>query len=241
MIYVKLIGRQMVPATAELGLTYDENAELVRFTVQKPWADVFNHAGLQCVLRWIAPNGQTGIDALTMAPGEEALHGEWTPPKEALMFCGTLRAEICCMVLGEVVWHSMPLRLTLLKSLEDEGYETLIVPKYKAVTIQVEALPENTQPFGSVNHTADCIDFSFGIPAMQGIQGVQGEQGEKGDQGIQGEKGEKGAIGNVLFATFEVDTASRMLYMIAPDAYTGPGFRLNYETRGLEVVVGAVA
>lgn len=236
MIYIQVIGRQMVPATAELGLTYDENAEQLRFTVQKPWSDVFNHASMQCVIRWIAPNGQTGIDALTLVPSEEALHGEWQPQKEALLFCGTLRAEICCMVMGEVVWHSLPLRLTLLKSLEDEGYEALIVPKYKVVTVQVEPLPEDMPPTGSVHHTADRIDFSFGIPAVQGKQGIQGEKGEQGEQGTQGEKGDKGDIGNVLFATFDVDVNSRTLYMIAPDAYTGPRFQLNYETRGLEVV-----
>lgn len=239
MVYVHVIGRQMAPATVEFGLTYDENAELVRFTVQKPWADVFNNAGMQCYVNWIAPSGQAGMDALTLVPGGDTLHCEWTPQKEALLFCGTLRAEICCVVSGNIVWHSLPLRLTLLKSIQDEGYEALAVPKYKAVSVHVETLPENATPVGSVAHTAESIDFSFGIPAMRGEQGIQGERGEQGMRGEQGPKGDKGDVGNVLFATFQVDPTDRKLYMTTADAYTGPVFQLNYETRRLEVSVGS--
>lgn len=238
MIMIQLIGRQMAPASADIGLTFDENAESVRFIVQKPWADAFQYEGMQCVIHWIAPGGLTGTDALTLVREGDTLLGEWIPKKEALVMCGILRAEICCLASGEVVWHSLPLRLVIEKSLEDEGYETLEIPKYKLVTVSVDPLPADAKPAGSAVHRADGIDFWFGIPLIPGPQGIQGEPGPQGDQGETGPKGDQGEIGNVCFATFSLDMESRSLYMLTPDIYTGPSFEINNATRNLEVVIG---
>jgi len=238
MIMIQLIGRQMAPASADLGLTLDENAESVRFIIQKPWADAFHHESMQCVIHWIAPSGLSGKDALTLVREDETLLGEWTPKKEALVVCGILRAEICCVAQGDVVWHSLPLRLMIEKSLEDEGYDTLEIPKYKAVTVSVEPLLADASPSGNAIHRADGIDFSFGIPLIPGPQGVQGEQGPQGIQGESGPKGEQGEAGNVYFATFALDIETRNLYMLMPEAYKGPSFQINHATRNLEVVIG---
>ena len=237
MILVQLIGRQMAPASADIGLTLDENAESIRFIVQKPWAGAFNATGMQCVVHWIAPSGLYGTDALTLARENDTLQGEWTPKKEALVICGILRAEICCVAEGEVVWHSLPLRLVIEKSLHDESIELVEIPKYKAVTVSVEPLPAEAQPVGSAFHRADGIDFFFGLPLIPGPQGIQGEQGPQGIQGEMGPKGEQGETGNVYFATFSLDMESRSLYMQTPEAYEGPSFAIDGETRNLQVII----
>lgn len=46
----------------------------------------------------------------------------------------------------------------------------------------------------------------------------------------------RGDTGNVYNAAFYIDLESRQLMMVHADAYGGPGFRLNYDTRNLEVV-----
>lgn len=238
MIMVQLIGRQMAPSSVNIGLTLDENAESVRFTVQKPWVDAFLYDGAQCVVHWVAPSGLSGKDALTLSRENDAFLGEWVPKKEALVFCGTLRAEICCVAQGEVVWHSLPLRLVIEKSLEDESYDLLEIPKYKEVTVAVDPLPADGQPSGSAVHRADGIDFWFGIPLIPGPQGLQGETGPQGIQGETGPKGDQGDVGNVSYAAFFLDMESRCLYMRTPDIYLGPSFEINRVTRNLEVVIG---
>jgi len=68
---------------------------------------------------------------------------------------------------------------------------------------------------------------------VQLIEG--GAKGEKGDKGDKGDTGAQGPIGNVMFATFDIDTGELM--MTTPDGYTGPTFLINDETGELEVSI----
>ena len=60
---------------------------------------------------------------------------------------------------------------------------------------------------------------------------------EKGDKGAKGDTGEQGPIGNVMYATFDIDFDTGELVMTIPDGYTGPTFSINNETGELEVSI----
>ncbi len=210
MIYIEVIGRQLVPASAELGLSLDRGAETVRFAVTAPRAAVFLLPAMHAQVHWIAPNGANGADTLALAESSGALCGEWTPPAEALLCAGTLRAELRCSAQGETVWHSLPLTLQITPSIEDARGNTVVLPKYKEVLVQVETLPGDEMPVGSALHDAQTLSLSLGIPVpkgdtgdvgpqgpqgMQGDMGPQGPKGDTGPQGIQGPQGETGAEG----------------------------------------------
>ena len=172
MEHVQVVGRQLVPAALDFGLSYDVNANSVRFTVPMQRDPVFDAEGVAYSVYWIAPNGLTGTDPLILTEEAGALTGDWTPAPEALVFKGVLRAEIQVMDGEALLWHSLPLRLTLAQSLEDEGLSAVVVPKYKEVTVAVEALPEGSDPTGTVTQDKDSIDFQFGIPAAKGETGT---------------------------------------------------------------------
>jgi hypothetical protein len=68
--------------------------------------------------------------------------------------------------------------------------------------------------------------FVFGLP-----RGLKGDKGDKGDKGIQG------PVGNVMYATFDIDTTTGDLVMTTPVDYAGMTFELNETTGDLEVVI----
>ena len=207
MIDVKVHYRQLTPNYVELGLSQDLAAETIRFTVVPEWPNALSYALRQAKVNWISPNGVTGTQKLTLRIEGANIVSEWTPPKEALQCSGILRAEMCCTYATEIVWHSMPLSLNIIRSVEDEQYDQIITPRYKAVTVDVTPLSEGEQATATVQQDMNSIDFSFGIPAQKGeqgqkgdtgLQGAPGPQGPKGDtgtQGIQGKQGEKGLAG----------------------------------------------
>ncbi|MDR0897829.1 MAG: collagen-like protein [Oscillospiraceae bacterium] len=197
MISIEVMGRQMTPAGAELGLTYDQGAETVRFTVVAPHAAVFDQETMQAAVTWLAPNGEGGTSPLVLTPTDAGLVADWMPPAQALLTSGALRAELRCSLLDEVVWHSLPLTLTVLRSIEDERGEMMVIPKYKQVDVAVTALPPGSEATGSVWQNAERLAFSLGIPLQPGLQGERGEKGERGLQGEQGIQGETGAQGPV--------------------------------------------
>ena len=195
MISIQVLGRQLVPACVDLGLTYDLAAETVRFFIPLPRAAAFDREGARAEVNWIAPGGVAGSDALPLVASGGALVGEWTPPREALLRNGEVRAELRCAVGDEVVWHSLPLRLNVLESLEDEQYEALLVPKFKRVTVDVTALPPGSEATGAVLHGAESMDFYLGIPLVKGETGDTGPAGPKGDMGAPGPQGPRGDAG----------------------------------------------
>lgn len=81
----------------------------------------------------------------------------------------------------------------------------------------------------TVTQDEDGTHFAFVVP--KGDQGIQGIQGPKGDTGAQG------PIGNVMYATFDIDFDTGELVMTIPDGYTGPTFSINDETGELEVEI----
>ncbi len=173
MIWIEIIGRQPTPAFADLGMTYDRRAEAVRFRVTKPWADVFSLGGVTATAQWLAANGRGGADAVPMAADGETIVGDWTPGEEALLFAGDLRAELRLSVAETVVWHSLPLTLRVLESVEDARKEQLLLPKYKEVRLSVTQL-DGGAPTASVDQDGEHIDFSLGIPIVKGDPGSPG-------------------------------------------------------------------
>jgi hypothetical protein len=97
--------------------------------------------------------------------------------------------------------------------------ETLegIAPKWADVDISVSPLSEGTAPTASITQDETGTSISLGIP--------------KGDTGAQG------PIGNVMYATFDIDFDAGELVMTTPDGYTGPTFSINDETGELEVSI----
>ena len=81
----------------------------------------------------------------------------------------------------------------------------------------------------SVTQDEDGTHFAFVVP--KGDQGIQGIQGMKGNTGAQG------PVGNVMYATFDIDFDTGELVMTIPDGYTGPTFAINDETGELEVSI----
>ena len=49
--------------------------------------------------------------------------------------------------------------------------------------------------------------------------------------------GPQGPVGNVMYATFDIDFDTGELVMTIPDGYTGPTFSINDETGELEVSI----
>ena len=92
-----------------------------------------------------------------------------------------------------------------------------IAPKWAAVDISVSPLSEGTAPTASITQDETGTSISLGIP--------------KGDTGAQG------PIGNVMYATFDIDFDTGELVMTIPDGYTGPTFSINDETGELEVSI----
>ena len=97
--------------------------------------------------------------------------------------------------------------------------ETLegIAPKWADVDISVSPLSEGSAPTASITQDETGTSISLGIP--------------KGDTGAQG------PIGNVMYATFDIDFDAGELVMTTPDGYTGPTFSINDETGELEVSI----
>ena len=59
MEHVQVVGRQLVPAMLDFGLSYDVGANSVRFTVPAQRDPVFDAEGVAYSVYWIAPNGLT--------------------------------------------------------------------------------------------------------------------------------------------------------------------------------------
>lgn len=92
-----------------------------------------------------------------------------------------------------------------------------IAPRWSDVNISVSALGEGVAPTASIAQGETGTSISLGIP--------------KGDTGAQG------PIGNVMYATFDIDFETGELMMATPDGYTGPTFSINDETGELEVSI----
>ena len=92
-----------------------------------------------------------------------------------------------------------------------------IAPLWSDVGISVSALGEGSTPTASISQGETGTSISLGIP--------------KGDTGAQG------PIGNVMYATFDIDFDTGELVMTIPDGYTGPTFSINDETGELEVSI----
>ena len=88
-----------------------------------------------------------------------------------------------------------------------------IAPLWADVDISVSALSEGADPTASITQGETGTSISLGIP--------------------------KGDTGNVMYATFDIDTTTGDLVMTTPVGYTGPTFILNETTGDLEVVVNA--
>lgn len=222
MIAIRVAGRRLVPARAVLGLTLDRAAETVRFAVAPPRAEVFDTPGMRATVQWIAPGGESGRSALTLRPSGGALTGDWSPPPEALLRKGALRAELRCSVADEVVWHSLPLALILKKSLEHERIDRVAVPDYKAVTVDVTPLPAGSEPVAAVRQTAERIDFYFGIPALRGLPGDPGRGVPAG-----------GSDGQALVKKGDADCAAAWRTLTADDIDAGGGVPLSRALDGL--------
>ena len=224
MIGVRIVGRQPEPPYAEAGLSLDRGAERVKFTIPAEREEAFDAEGAAVSVGWLGPRGAAGEDALALTEGADGeLTGEWSVPEGALVYAGLLRAEVRVRAGGTLVWHSLPLRLNVVRSLEDAAAEAVEIPKWKEVTVAVEGLPEGSEPEAEVTQDAESIDFLFRLPAAEGPEGpyflpsvsaegvlswtnngglenpepasIRGPQGEQGEQGPQGETGETGAQG----------------------------------------------
>ena len=224
MIGVRIVGRQPEPPYAEAGLSLDRGAERVKFTIPAEREEAFDTEGAAVSVGWLGPRGAAGEDALALTEGADGeLTGEWSVPEGALVYAGLLRAEVRVRAGGTLVWHSLPLRLNVVRSLEDAAAEAVEIPKWKEVTVAVEGLPEGSEPEAEVTQDAESIDFLFRLPAAEGPEGpyflpsvsaegvlswtnngglenpepasIRGPQGEQGEQGPQGETGETGAQG----------------------------------------------
>ena len=224
MIGVRIVGRQPEPPYAEAGLSLDRGAERVKFTIPAEREEAFDTEGAAVSVGWLGPRGAAGEDALALTEGADGeLTGEWSVPEGALVYAGLLRAEVRVRAGGTLVWHSLPLRLNVVRSLEDAAAEAVEIPKWKEVTVAVEGLPEGSEPEAEVTQDAESIDFLFRLPAAEGPEGpyflpsvsaegvlswtnngglenpspanIRGPQGEQGATGPQGPKGDTGETG----------------------------------------------
>ena len=224
MIGVRIVGRQPEPPYAEAGLSLDRGAERVKFTIPAEREEAFDAEGAAVSVGWLGPRGAAGEDALALTEGADGeLTGEWSVPEGALVYAGLLRAEVRVRAGGTLVWHSLPLRLNVVRSLEDAAAEAVEIPKWKEVTVAVEGLPEGSEPEAEVTQDAESIDFLFRLPAAEGPEGpyflpsvsaegvlswtnngglenpepasIRGPQGEQGATGEQGPQGPAGPQG----------------------------------------------
>ena len=221
MIGVRIVGRQPEPPYAEAGLSLDRGAERVKFTIPAEREEAFDAEGAAVSVGWLGPRGAAGEDALALTEGADGeLTGEWSVPEGALVYAGLLRAEVRVRAGGTLVWHSLPLRLNVVRSLEDAAAEAVEIPKWKEVTVAVEGLPEGSEPEAEVTQDAESIDFLFRLPAAEGPEGpyflpsVSAEgvlswtnngglenpspasiRGPQGGQGATGEQGPQGPAG----------------------------------------------
>lgn len=172
MIGVRIVGRQPEPPYAEAGLSLDRGAERVKFTIPAEREEAFDAEGAAVSVGWLGPRGAAGEDALALTEGADGeLTGEWSVPEGALVYAGLLRAEVRVRAGGTLVWHSLPLRLNVVRSLEDAAAEAVEIPKWKEVTVAVEGLPEGSEPEAEVTQDAESIDFLFRLPAAEGPEG----------------------------------------------------------------------
>ena len=224
MIGVRIVGRQPEPPYAEAGLSLDRGAERVKFTIPAEREEAFDAEGAAVSVGWLGPRGAAGEDALALTEGADGeLTGEWSVPEGALVYAGLLRAEVRVRAGGTLVWHSLPLRLNVVRSLEDAAAEAVEIPKWKEVTVAVEGMPEGSEPEAEVTQDAESIDFLFRLPAAEGPEGpyflpsvsaegvlswtnngglenpspasIRGPQGEQGATGEQGPQGPAGPQG----------------------------------------------
>jgi hypothetical protein len=84
---------------------------------------------------------------------------------------------------------------------------------------------------------AAVADASSAVQIAQGVRDDADAGVFKGDKGDRGDTGAQGPIGNVMYATFDIDFDTGELMMTTPDGYTGPTFLINDETGELEVSI----
>ena len=260
MIGVRIVGRQPEPPYAEAGLSLDRGAERVKFTIPAEREEAFDAEGAAVSVGWLGPRGAAGEDALALTEGADGeLTGEWSVPEGALVYAGLLRAEVRVRAGGTLVWHSLPLRLNVVRSLEDAAAEAVEIPKWKEVTVAVEGLPEGSEPEAEVTQDAESIDFLFRLPAAEGPEGpyflpsvnaegvlswtnngglenpspanIRGPQGATGPQGEQGIQGEKGDTGETGPQGPKGDTGETGPQ--GPKGDTGPYFLPSVSAEGV--------
>ncbi|MED9959566.1 MAG: hypothetical protein UFE80_10290, partial [Christensenellales bacterium] len=260
MIGVRIVGRQPEPPYAEAGLSLDRGAERVKFTIPAEREEAFDTEGAAVSVGWLGPRGAAGEDALALTEGADGeLTGEWSVPEGALVYAGLLRAEVRVRAGGTLVWHSLPLRLNVVRSLEDAAAEAVEIPKWKEVTVAVEGLPEGSEPEAEVTQDAESIDFLFRLPAAEGPEGpyflpsvsaegvlswtnngglenpepasIRGPQGEQGATGEQGPQGPAGPQGATGPQGEKGDTGATGPQ--GPKGDTGPYFLPSVSAEGV--------
>ena len=260
MIGVRIVGRQPEPPYAEAGLSLDRGAERVKFTIPAEREEAFDAEGAAVSVGWLGPRGAAGEDALALTEGADGeLTGEWSVPEGALVYAGLLRAEVRVRAGGTLVWHSLPLRLNVVRSLEDAAAEAVEIPKWKEVTVAVEGLPEGSEPEAEVTQDAESIDFLFRLPAAEGPEGpyflpsvsaegvlswtnngglenpspasIRGPQGEQGATGEQGPQGPAGPQGATGPQGEKGDTGATGPQ--GPKGDTGPYFLPSVNAEGV--------
>ena len=260
MIGVRIVGRQPEPPYAEAGLSLDRGAERVKFTIPAEREEAFDAEGAAVSVGWLGPRGAAGEDALALTEGADGeLTGEWSVPEGALVYAGLLRAEVRVRAGGTLVWHSLPLRLNVVRSLEDAAAEAVEIPKWKEVTVAVEGLPEGSEPEAEVTQDAESIDFLFRLPAAEGPEGpyflpsvsaegvlswtnngglenpepasIRGPQGEQGATGEQGPQGPAGPQGATGPQGEKGDTGATGPQ--GPKGDTGPYFLPSVSAEGV--------
>ena len=260
MIGVRIVGRQPEPPYAEAGLSLDRGAERVKFTIPAEREEAFDAEGAAVSVGWLGPRGAAGEDALALTEGADGeLTGEWSVPEGALVYAGLLRAEVRVRAGGTLVWHSLPLRLNVVRSLEDAAAEAVEIPKWKEVTVAVEGLPEGSEPEAEVTQDAESIDFLFRLPAAEGPEGpyflpsvsaegvlswtnngglenpepasIRGPQGEQGATGEQGPQGPAGPQGATGPQGEKGDTGETGTQ--GPKGDTGPYFLPSVSAEGV--------
>ena len=104
-----------------------------------------------------------------------------------------------------------------------------IAADFELADVSAVDLPNGSPASASLTIDGSGVHLVFGIP--------EGDTGPQGPQGVQGIQGPKGDAGNVMYATFEIDSDGNLI-MKTPSGYAGPNFRINDDTGCLEVVIG---
>ena len=126
-----------------------------------------------------------------------------------------------------------------------------IAPKWAAVDISASGLAAGAAPTASIAQDETGTSIALGIP--KGDTGASITQAafvgddlvftkdDAGTVALANAKpdltGPQGPIGNVMYATFDIDFDTGELVMTIPDGYTGPTFSINNETGELEVSI----